>query len=327
MMEYRKLGRTGLEVSRISLGSGGPNQFGQIRYASGARIRALVHKALDLGINFFDTAHGYGESESLLGSALQNVPRDRYLLATKVLPWAGGACIKPNELTEQFELSLSRLGIEHVDLFQLHRVPAACYPAVMECLQPAMERLRRQGKVRYFGISESSSRDPGHDMLQLAVRDDFFDTLMVAYHPGNRSAEETVLPAARARNLGVIGMAVARHLVPRTYGQRVVVMARWFASLVTSRPNRRVTAKRFFGIADTLRGPDTGTMDLLRQNGLANLRLPQAAYTFAASNPDITTVLTGTNNLEHLESNAQAVMDAPLSKAEIKRLDSFLNTR
>jgi len=326
-MDYRTLGRTGLEVSRLSLGSGGPNRFGQSRYASRDRIRDLVHRALDLGINFFDTAHGYGESETLLGSALRNVPRDRYLLATKVLPWSGGACLEPDRLVEQFETGLSRLGVDHVDLYQLHRVPAARYPAVMDRLQPAMERLRAQGKVRYFGITESSAGDPGHEMLQLAVRDGFFDTLMVAYHPGNRSAEESVLPAARARNLGVIGMAVARHMVPRSYGQRLAVLARSLASLASSPPTRDMLRKRLFGVANTLRGPGPGAMDLSRHEVLATLRLPQAAYTFAASNPDIATVLTGTNDPEHLESNAQAVMDAPLSKAQIERLVRVLSTR
>ena len=76
-MEYRRLGRTGLNVSTLSLGSGGPNRFGQSLYAPAKNIIRLVRYALELGINFFDTASTYGQSESLLGEALQGVPRDR----------------------------------------------------------------------------------------------------------------------------------------------------------------------------------------------------------------------------------------------------------
>ena len=77
-MEYRRLGRTGLNVSMLSLGSGGPNRFGQSRYTPRNGILRLVRHALELGINFFDTASSYGQSESMLGKALQGIPRDSY---------------------------------------------------------------------------------------------------------------------------------------------------------------------------------------------------------------------------------------------------------
>lgn len=96
-MEYRRLGRTGLNVSILSLGSGGPNRFGQSLYGSGKNIIRLVRQALELGINFFDTASTYGQSESLLGEALQGVPRDRYFVCTKVLPVNRGALISTAE--------------------------------------------------------------------------------------------------------------------------------------------------------------------------------------------------------------------------------------
>ncbi|MGD2128295.1 MAG: aldo/keto reductase, partial [Lysobacterales bacterium] len=85
-MRYRRLGRTGLEVSLLGLGSGGPNQFGQLRSVPRSQVVSLVRYALDLGVNFFDTAAAYADSEEILAEALSGVPRDRYLLASKFVP-------------------------------------------------------------------------------------------------------------------------------------------------------------------------------------------------------------------------------------------------
>ncbi|MCY4352872.1 MAG: aldo/keto reductase, partial [Gemmatimonadetes bacterium] len=79
-MEYRILGRTGLKVSIIGIGGGGPTQMGQKTGVDQAGVNRLVQRALDLGINFFDTAAAYGESETILGNALKGVPRDDYIL-------------------------------------------------------------------------------------------------------------------------------------------------------------------------------------------------------------------------------------------------------
>src|SRR5690349_17454168 len=85
-MRYRPLGRTGLSVSLAGYGTGGPSQFGQASRMDFADQDALIHRALDLGINILDSAMAYGQSEELLGRALADVPRDRYLLATKLTP-------------------------------------------------------------------------------------------------------------------------------------------------------------------------------------------------------------------------------------------------
>ena len=82
-MEYRILGRTGLKVSVMGIGGGGPTQMGQKTGVDQAGVNRLVQRALDLGINFFDTAAAYGESETIIGNALKGVPRDDYILATK----------------------------------------------------------------------------------------------------------------------------------------------------------------------------------------------------------------------------------------------------
>ena len=85
-MDYRTLGRTGLEVSRVSLGTGGPSRLGQRTHGDEQQSHRVVQRALDLGINLIDTAANYSDSEEILGRALKSIPRDRYILGTKFEP-------------------------------------------------------------------------------------------------------------------------------------------------------------------------------------------------------------------------------------------------
>ncbi|HJV31665.1 MAG TPA: aldo/keto reductase, partial [Bacillales bacterium] len=152
-MEYRRLGRTGLKVSEISLGSwltyGG--------YVEEKNATASIEKAYDLGINFFDTANVYmrGEAELVVGKALKQYVRDSYVLATKVFwPMGDG----PNDkglsrkhVIEQCHASLKRLGTDYVDIYYCHRFDRDT--PLDETLR-ALDDLVRQGKVLYVGVSE-----------------------------------------------------------------------------------------------------------------------------------------------------------------------------
>jgi aryl-alcohol dehydrogenase-like predicted oxidoreductase len=152
-MNYRRLGATGLRVSEIALGS-------WLTYGGTVEDEAAVaciHRAFDLGVNFFDTANVYrrGEAERVVAQALEGVDRDDYVLATKVyFPMGEG----PNDrglsrkhIMEQCERSLTRLGVDYVDLYQCHR-PDPDTP-LAETLR-ALDDLVRQGKVLYVGVSE-----------------------------------------------------------------------------------------------------------------------------------------------------------------------------
>ena len=325
-MEYRKLGRTGLSVSLLSLGSGGPNRFGQSRYTSRNSILRLVRHALDLGINFFDTASSYGQSESLLGEALQGVPRDRYYVATKVLPVNGSTVISVDEARRLVERSLHRLGVEELDILQLHRVPREFYEQAVDRLMPEFEKLRTEGKVRYIGITESSRLDPQHKMLKRALHDDWFDTVMVAYNLTNPCAEEEIFPLASAKDVGVIGMVAARHLVSRKTAERLKLFSRDLISLATSPPRRDKLKIRLQGALSTLKQTMAGrNISVLRNSGDESLILPGAAYTFAASHPAIDTVLTGTNELSHLEQNLEATLAPALTPEEIRQLQMLVD--
>ena len=160
-MEYRKLGRWGVKVSAISLGSW-LTYGGSVEEDTAA---ACIHRAYELGVNFFDTANVYarGRSEEVVGRALAAYPRDRYVLATKVhFPMGDG----PNDrglsrkhVTEQLRASLRRLGTDYVDLYQCHRYDTET-PLEETCA--AMADLIRQGKVLYWGTSEWSADQIAH---------------------------------------------------------------------------------------------------------------------------------------------------------------------
>jgi aryl-alcohol dehydrogenase-like predicted oxidoreductase len=179
-MEYRRLGRTGLRVSVVGLGTGGPSQFGQRRGAAPAAAHRLVQRALDHGINFFDTAQAYRASEAWLGSALAGVPRDRYILATKYdYRGAAGRVLSPGELRTTIDRRLVELGTDRIDLLQIHGLLPDRYDEVIEQHLPELQRAQAAGKLRFIGVSEKFSSDWDHAMLRRALADRHFDTVMV----------------------------------------------------------------------------------------------------------------------------------------------------
>lgn len=150
-MKYRKLGRSGLKVSEIGLGS-------WLTYGSATSeeaARACMHKAYELGVNFFDTSNSYAGAEEIMGSTLKSYSRSSYVLATKLFfPQGSG----PNErglsrkhIVEQCEASLKRLGTDYIDLYQCHRFDSET--PVEETLR-ALDDLQAQGKILYAGVSE-----------------------------------------------------------------------------------------------------------------------------------------------------------------------------
>ncbi|HZB70789.1 MAG TPA: aldo/keto reductase family protein [Acidimicrobiales bacterium] len=160
-MQYRNLGRWGVKVSSVGLGSW--LTYGGTVEADTAR--ACIHRALDLGITFFDTANAYvrGASEEVVGSALSGVRRDDYVLATKVFfPMGDG----PNDrglsrkhVWEQASASLRRLGVDHIDLYQCHRYDEST-PLEETCR--VMDDLVRAGKILYWGTSEWTADQIAH---------------------------------------------------------------------------------------------------------------------------------------------------------------------
>ncbi|CEK16389.1 aldo/keto reductase [Chthonomonas calidirosea] len=153
-MIYRELGATGLRVSILGYGAsplGG--EFGPIDEEEGVRT---VHAALDSGINYFDVAPYYGRTraESVLGRALRTIPRESYILATKVGRYDRDQFdFSADRVARSVEESLQRLGVETVDVIQCHDIEFGSLNQIIEETLPSLERLRQQGKVRFIGIT------------------------------------------------------------------------------------------------------------------------------------------------------------------------------
>lgn len=291
-MQYRSLGRTGLRVSILSLGSGGPNRFGQKRYIPRPHIIDLVCFALEMGINFFDTASAYGESEAILGEALRKIPRDRFVIATKFSPVSGGRISSPESVIKTVERSLKKLRVQTIDLLQFHIVTPDMYRGITESLMPVVDNLRNEGKFRFLGITESTSRDRDHEMLGMALEDNIFDTIMVAYGPSNTAAEGNILHTAGEKGVGVICTASARETAR---------LRRASGNIIPGSDRRNGEMFR----SHHARGKGGSLTNRPEHPG------PAFAYAYSISHPAVSTVLTGTVDREHLAENALALLGGP----------------
>jgi len=203
-MQYRHLGKYGVKVSEVALGSwltyGGATEDEE--------ARACIEKAYDLGINFFDTANVYarGKSEEVVGKSLAAYPRDSYFLATKVFfPMGDG----PNDrglsrkhIFEQCHLSLKRLGTDYIDLYQCHRYDTE---TPLEETLVALDDLARQGKILYAGVSEWSAGQIAHavDYIRGARLHPLVSN-QPYYNMIGRGIEKEVIPLCEREGIGQV---------------------------------------------------------------------------------------------------------------------------
>jgi L-galactose dehydrogenase len=318
-MQYRRFGRTNLQVSVIGIGTGGPSRFGQGSGVSEPDAARTLRRALDLGVNLIDTAANYRGSEERLGRSLQGVPRDAYVMCTKFSPYRAGEGAAPAQagaddplkpetaLRESLDASLQRLNLDHVDVLQLHGATPAHYEAVRDRFVPAMRRAQAEGKCRFLGITETfGSRDDKHEMLPKACADGIFDTAMVGYNMLTPLPEQTALAAAQRHDVGVLVMCAVRRAIANPEKLQELVAALKADGEIP---------------ADAL--PEMGPFDWLIQDGVESVAA--AAYKFAAGHPAVSCVLTGTATLEHLEENVRAILGPPLPAAARRRLvETFL---
>ena len=301
-MQYRTLGRTGLKVSLVGLGTGGPSQLGQSTGRTANESYRVVRAALDLGINILDTSPAYKSSEELLGDALVGVPRDSYILATKFNPGRIAPDAGPEALTQQLEDSLRYLHTDHIEVLQYHGISPEAYRSIIDRFHPAALRAQEAGKVGYIGITETMGSDARHEMLETALQEDLFDTFMVHYGVLNQLAEQRVYPMAQERNVGVFVMGPVR------------------MSLRT--PEEAVTRLQYFVEQGWLSIPDPQAADPLgmAQVGSATADVTRVAYRFAAAHPAVSTMLVGTGNPEHLRRNVDDVLSGTLTESELAYL-------
>ncbi len=231
-MRTTTLGRTGLRVGVAGLGSGGHSMLGQGTGASPARSVAIVERALDLGVTFFDTAPVYG-TEEIVGKGIAG-KRDSVVLSTKSLvippgaPVTGDRLISGADLARNIDVSLARLGTDYVDILHLHGVTPGQYERCRDELVPALLKLRDQGKIRFLGITERFIIDPQHRMLTQAVGDDCWDVMMVGFNLINPSARDRVLARTLENNIATLVMFAVRRVLSRPEALREMI-----ADLVT----------------------------------------------------------------------------------------------
>ena len=224
-MLYRTLGRTGQKVSLLSYGSGGPSQFGARTGVDRAGRHRLIRRMLDLGVNLFDTAEGYGNSEEWLGDALQGADRNSYLIATK---WGPPGSFRVGDednftgLAESFERSLRRLKTDYIDIMQFHGVNMTTYGTVVDRYYPILKGLQEQGKLRFIGATFQLKAEPRHETAVHALRSDpdLWDTIMLKYGFLNQWAAKEVFPLAIEHGVGVLNMAAVRISLTRSQRSR-----------------------------------------------------------------------------------------------------------
>ncbi|MGE5817263.1 MAG: aldo/keto reductase [Deltaproteobacteria bacterium] len=307
-MQYTTLGRTGLQVSVAGLGCGGPSRLGLQKDAqSASNAVSLVRQAIDLGINFIDTAQAYG-TESIVGKGITGISRDRLVISTKKSLPSPDHPDPENEVRQGLEQSLKLLGTEYIDVYHLHGVEPKDYDFAKNRLMPAMLKLREQGKIRFIGVTEGFVPDPSHQMLQQGLKENLWDVVMVGFSLLNPSARKTVFPLTSEKRIGVLNMFAVRRALSQPDRLKGIV-----SDLLERGVVRRSAVN-----------PNDPLDFVLREGGAATL--PEAAYRFCRHQAGVDVVLTGTGNPAHLKSNVESIMKPPLPKSVLWKLEEIFGS-
>jgi aryl-alcohol dehydrogenase-like predicted oxidoreductase len=312
-MQYRKLGRTGLDVSRICLGCmsyGDASRGGHQWVLDEEASRPFVKQALEGGINFFDTANVYssGSSEEFLGRALREFAnRDEVVIATKVhgqmRPGPNGSGLSRKAILTEVDHSLRRLGVDYVDLYQIHRLDHGT--PIEETLE-ALHDVVRAGKVRYVGASSMAAWEfakclftaDAHGWTRFVSMQDHYNLL-------NREEEREMLPLCADQGVGVIPWSpLARGRLTRDWGE------------ATNRSERDALGARLYN-ESTDRQIVERVTEVAGDRGVPRA---QVALAWMLSKQVVTAPIIGATKPHHLD-DAIAAVDVELSPEEIKRLE------
>jgi aryl-alcohol dehydrogenase-like predicted oxidoreductase len=319
-MKYKQLGRTGLYVSEICLGTmtfGGSEAAGLWR-AIGAlaqdEVDAIVGRALEAGVNFIDTAdvYSFGESERLLGQALKNLgtARKDVVVATKVYSEMGP---KPNDrgasrghIMDSVQMSLERLQTDHIDLYQIHANDPVT--PIEETLR-ALDDLVRQGLVRYVGVSNwqawKIAKALGISECKGYAR---FETLQAYYSIAGRELERELVPMLTAEQLGLmVWSPLAGGLLSGKFGP--------------GSNNPEGARRTSFDFPPVDRDRAWKCVEVMREVGEAHgVSVARVALAWLLHKPAVMSVIIGAKSLEQLDDNLAAA-DLVLTPEEMARLD------
>ncbi len=311
-MKYRKLGRTGLEVSELGYGAWGISKVSWIGADDDESLRAL-HDAIERGVNFIDTALGYGNghSEMLVGRAVREA-EGPVLVATKIPPknsqWPARAGVPAQEaypadwVVQCTERSLANLGLETIDVQQFH-VWSDEWVGQGDWAE-AIERLRAEGKIRYFGVSINDHQ--AANAVEL-VGSGLVDTVQVIYNIFDQSPADQLFAAVQAANVGVIVRVpfdeggLTGKVTPETEFPTEDFRNNYFAG-----DRKEQVWERVQTIAKDL--------------GVPVQKLPEIALRFCISNPAVSTVIPGMRSRANVDANVHSVDLGPLSAQELEIL-------
>jgi aryl-alcohol dehydrogenase-like predicted oxidoreductase len=309
-MNYRTLGRTGLKVSEIGYGAWGIGAKQWIGASDDESARALL-RAIDLGLNFIDTALAYGDghSEKIVGEVVRS-RKEKVHVATKVPPknrrWPAsgpaGEAFPGDYLAKCTEESLRNLGLETIDLQQLH-VWTDDFIGQGDWLAAA-ERLKKEGKIRFFGIS-LGEHTPENGVR--AVTSGVVDTVQVIYNIFDQSPEDRLLPACRTHSVGVLAR------VPLDEGGLTGKL-----TIETAFPKDDFRNNYFRG--DRKREVVERVERIAKDLGIALEMMAETAIRFALSDPAVSSVIPGMRSVRNVEANCAAGDGQGLSTPQINSL-------
>ena len=327
-MNYRKFGNTGIEVSEIGFGCGDVGGL-MVRGEHADQVRAVA-RAMELGINYFDTAsrYGGGQSETNLGQVLKELSAEVYVGTKYSLGEADPNDLKAGVI-QSVEASLKRLGREQVDLIQLHdrissqtdvSVRAITVSDVLGEVREALEVLKSQGKVRFYGMTGVGEPKGIHEVVASGL----VSTVQTVYNLINASAGaaapagfdmpdyERLIDLSAEKNVGVIVIRVLAAGALTGTSVRHPVAVQTVAPIGSGRDFQQdeSRARQFAFIVN---------------EGFAS-DMPEASIRFALSNPGVSTVLVGYSDLEHLEKSVQYAAKGPLPAEALARLPQAWST-
>ena len=314
-MEYVKLGRTGLDVSRICLGCmsyGIPERGNHAWTLDEEQSRPFIKRALESGINFFDTANVYsdGTSEEIVGRALKDfAPRDDVVIATKVhgrmRPGPNGAGLSRRAIIGEIDASLRRIGVDHVDLYQIHRWD---HQTPIEETLEALHDIVKAGKTRYIGASSMYAWQFAQ-ALSIAERHNWTRFVSMQNHLNllYREEESEMLPLCSAEGIGVIPWSpLARGRLTRDWDEKS-------ARSETDEFGRGLYAKSL----DSDRQVVERLTEVAAKRGAPRA---QVALAWLLAKRPVTSPIVGATKIQHLE-DALAAVAIKLSAEEIALLE------
>jgi aryl-alcohol dehydrogenase-like predicted oxidoreductase len=304
-LEYTTLGNTGLTVSVAGLGCGGGSRLGQARGLSTADSVALVRVAMDLGVNYLDTATVYG-TERIVGQAIKSVPRDEIHVATNASIRKGMDLIMVADVIASLENSLRELDTDYVDVFQFHAVPPALYDRIRDEYAPALLREKEKGKLRHLGLTETPPNDPAGEMLIRASQDPVWEVVMLGFHMMHHVARRNCFPGTMEHGLGTVIMFVVRGIfsIPGRLEETMAGLA------------AEGKVPEWLGEADNPLG------FLIHEDGGAK-SIIDAAYRYARHEAGTDVILFGSGIEEHIRTNIGSILGAPLPEADVAKLEEL----